>query len=93
MAQNQNQLDFDLRARIKAIGWVVAAIGLIGLGAAYEPVSSATSSNGNGGAGETVIQQTGGESITPTSVVISATKVLAPHGNCPVFESSSGLCQ
>ena len=74
----------------KQLGLLFGSVATITMVWIYEPVAVATSTYGNGGAGETSVQQTGGGGITRTSVVITGPKVLAP--SCPVFESANGFC-
>ena len=81
----------------KKIGVIAGVMAVIGMVMGFDPPAEATSSNSNGGMGSTVVQETGGfqgdSSTTPTSMVVSGTQVKAPHGNCPPFEASSGICQ
>ena len=75
---------------MKHIGLLFGAVAIIAMVCVYEPHALATSTYGNGGAGETSVQQTGGGGLSPTSVVIRGPKVVAPA--CPVYEAANGFC-
>ena len=76
-------------------GLIAGLLALATMAALHEPPAGADSSYGIGGAGATSVQETGGfqgssSSTTPTSVVITGSKVLAPH--CSAYTQASGLC-
>jgi hypothetical protein len=73
-------LTMEGRKHIKLVAGSVGAVVIVGAGVATAVIHNTGSTNGNGGAGATIIQETGSPAPN-TSVVVSATPVVKARPN------------